>query len=244
MEIDVDCLIEQFAQKKREAPKPVQKKEENKPEKKCFSTPDRQRNTNIVLGKLHLEPISIADALISYDSEVLTPSVCELLLPILPTKAEFDTISASTESFESEEQYDQCDLFIVLTGSVLASKQRIQAILFKNSYRMESVEILKLIDYFFKGFDFIANNDHLKDLFGIMLAHGNYMNGISNKGGAFGFKLDSLPKIEEMKSKDNKRTLLQYMVAYIFDDLKKPEILDIMPFLQLFEKSKKLFLTS
>jgi hypothetical protein len=55
---------------------------------------------------------------------------------------------------------------------------------------------------------------------------------------AFGFKLDSLPKILEMKSKDNRRTLIQYIVTFIIEDLKDHQILDILKFLQLFEKSK------
>ena len=187
---------------------------------------------------MHLEPVQIADALIEYNPQVLTTAACDLLMPIFPTDSEFNTISNETANFESEEQYDQCDLFIILIGSVVAYKQRLGAMVFKNSYRLESVEILKLIDHFFKGFDFVSTNEHLQKLFEIMLAHGNYMNGITAKGGAFGFKLDSLAKIEEMKDKNNKKTLLQYIVNFIIDDLKQPEILDIMPFLQLFEKSK------
>ena len=228
--------MDQFAQKKREAPKPVVKKEEAKPTKQCFSQPDRQRNVNIVLNKLHLDPVQIADALIEYNPEVLTPAACDLLMPIFPTDLEFKTISDSTANFESEDDYDQCDLFIILIGSVVAYKQRLGGMVFKLNYRLESVEILKLIDYFFKGFDLVSTNEHLRQIFEIMLAHGNYMNGITAKGGAFGFRLDSLSKILEMKSKDNKTTLLQYIVNFIIDDMKKPDILDIMPFLQLFEK--------
>ena len=36
----------------------------------------------------------------------------------------------------------------------------------------------------------------------------NYMNGLTAKGGAFGFPLTSLTKFYDMKSKDNKSTLL------------------------------------
>ena len=62
------------------------------------------------------------------------------------------------------------------------------------------------------------------------------MNGTGAKGGAFGFRLASLQKFADTKSKDNKLSLLQYVVNFIMDDLKKPEYLDIIPFLQLFEK--------
>ena len=190
-----------------------------------------------------MSPEDIAEALVNYSPEILTPSVCELLYPIFPTEKEFDEISKATEAIEDIDEFDKCDLFIVLIGSVIGSSERLLSIMFKSSYRKDSIEILKLIDVFFKGFDFVLTNEHLQKLFEIMLAHGNYMNGITNKGGAFGFKLDSLPKILEMKSKDNRRTLIQYIVTFIIEDLKDHQILDILKFLQLFEKSKLIIYT-
>ena len=68
-----------------------------------------------------------------------------------------------------------------------------------------------------------------------MLAHGNYMNGVTAKGGAFGFQLTSLSKFYDMKSKDGKYTLLNYIIEYIMDDLDKT-ILNFMPFFELFNK--------
>lgn len=69
-----------------------------------------------------------------------------------------------------------------------------------------------------------------------MLAHGNYMNGVTAKGGAFGFQITSLSKFYDMKSKDNKTTLLQYIVEYIMEEVDR-NILNFMPFLQLFENA-------
>ena len=222
----------------RDVTKAASSQSTQKKEKKCYSAPARQQNTNIVLGKLQMNPEDIAEALVNYSPEILTPSVCELLYPICPTEKEFEEISKATEAIEDVDDFDKCDLFIVLIGSVIGSSERLLSIMFKNAYRKDSIEILKLIDVFFKGFDFVLTNEHLQKLFEIMLAHGNYMNGITNKGGAFGFKLDSLPKILEMKSKDNRRTLIQYIVTFIIEDLKDHQILDILKFLQLFEKSK------
>jgi len=61
------------------------------------------------------------------------------------------------------------------------------------------------------------------------------MNGVTAKGGAFGFQFTSLSKFYDMKSKDNKTTLLQYIVEFIMDEVDR-NILNFMPFLQLFEK--------
>ena len=48
---------------------------------------------------------------------------------------------------------------------------------------------------------------------GLILACGNYMNfGNRSRGQADGFELDILPKLQDVKSKDNKTTLLNYIV--------------------------------
>ena len=238
VKFDIDDFVEEFSQKKIIQKPTVQKEEQKKPQKQCFSQPDRQRNVNIVLNKIHLEPIEISDALIEFNLTVLTPNVCDLLLPIFPTDNEFNTISNETQNFESEEQYDSCDLFIVLIGSIVGYKERLQSILFKSEYKKKSNEILKIIDIFFQGFDFILTNEHLKRIFEIILAHGNYLNGITMRGGAFGFNLESLSKIEEMRSKDNKITLLEYIIDYIIDEdeLNKSDYLDILSYLELFDQ--------
>ena len=95
-----------------------------------------------------------------------------------------------------------------------------------------------LIDYFFfKGFDFIKNNKNFHKFLEIFLAHGNYMNGITTKGGAFGFQLTSLSKFYDMKSKYNKTTLFQYIIEFIMEEVDKT-ILNFMSYFELLMKCK------
>ncbi|XP_069810687.1 formin-2-like [Dendropsophus ebraccatus] len=50
---------------------------------------------------------------------------------------------------------------------------------------------------------------------GLILAIGNYMNGGNRtRGQADGFALDILPKLKDVKSNDNSRNLLSYIVSY------------------------------
>ena len=51
----------------------------------------------------------------------------------------------------------------------------------------------------------------LKVVLEYTLALGNYLNGTSNKGAAWGFKLETLNKLQGTKSTDNKTTLLHYL---------------------------------
>ena len=114
-------------------------------------------------------------------------------------------------------------------------RERLQAIMFKNNYSKKCIEILKLIKYFTKGFDFIKNNKKFHKFLEIILAHGNYMNGESQNGGAFGFNLQSLNKIYDMKSKDNKMTLLQFIIEFILEEVDN-NFFDFMPDFELFNK--------
>ena len=52
----------------------------------------------------------------------------------------------------------------------------------------------------------------MSQVLGIILALGNYMNGGNRtRGQADGFNVDILPKIKDVKSKDNTLTLIYYV---------------------------------
>ena len=62
----------------------------------------------------------------------------------------------------------------------------------------------------------------MKTLIKIILAIGNYMNGASTRGGAYGFTLDTLSKLQDTKSSTGKITLLRYVALLI--DRKFPHL--------------------
>merc|ERR1712023_44945 len=57
----------------------------------------------------------------------------------------------------------------------------------------------------------------------IVLALGNFMNGRTARGGAYGFKLSTLTKLSDTKTTDNKKTLMQWIVEVL--DRKEPDML-------------------
>jgi len=57
------------------------------------------------------------------------------------------------------------------------------------------------------------NYKSLRDLFSLILAFGNYMNGGTKKGQAHGFKICSLSQLTECKS-ENGQTLMEYLYLY------------------------------
>ena len=52
----------------------------------------------------------------------------------------------------------------------------------------------------------------------VVLCLGNYLNGGTPRGGAHGFKLDTLLKLGTLKSTDNSINLLNYIAEYLMED--------------------------
>ncbi|MGH0122920.1 UNVERIFIED_CONTAM: hypothetical protein FKN15_018587 [Acipenser sinensis] len=71
---------------------------------------------------------------------------------------------------------------------------------------------VEIVDRVCKG---LLEPRSVKDLLGLILAFGNYMNGGNRtRGQADGFGLEILPKLKDVKSRDNKTSLVDYVVSY------------------------------
>lgn len=72
-----------------------------------------------------------------------------------------------------------------------------------------------MIQKLYDGFEFLLKSKKIKDIFEHTLAIGNYINGTSARGGAFGFKVEAIEKTNDVKYEDNKRTLIMYIIELI-----------------------------
>ena len=81
--------------------------------------------------------------------------------------------------------------------------ERLEVIIFDNSFGSDCEIIEEEIDKFFKAFDFLKNSKKFKQWLKIIIAFGNYMNGGTFCGGVYAFKLNAFNKLTSIKSKDN-----------------------------------------
>jgi len=72
----------------------------------------------------------------------------------------------------------------------------------------------------------LKNSKKFLKILEVILAIGNYLNGGTFNGTAYGFKLDILTKIADTKNADNSSTLLHYVVSFL--QSKYPEVVDFM----------------
>ena len=85
--------------------------------------------------------------------------------------------------------------------------------------------------------DMLMGNLSMKQVFSVVLSCGNYMNGGNiQRGQADGFSIDILPKLKDVKSRDNTTNLLQYVVRFCivkFDSKKVSKLFNYIFFLNL-----------
>ncbi|MCQ2821433.1 MAG: FH2 domain-containing protein [archaeon] len=178
---------------------------------------------NIVLNKIHIQPIDIVDALEQYNLAILTPNICELIAPIMPLPKEVEALT--TAQFENEDDLTTADQFILIMANFVAGFERAKSVLFSFTYEEDAKVLMEEAEKFFVFFDFLKKDEGFKEFLTQILAFGNYMNGGNARGGAYGFNLEFLAHLADTKTTDNKKTFIKYLFEVFIDKLNKKDLL-------------------
>ena len=230
--INKDSLELKFSQKSKTEKKPETKKEITKNKKLSLLQPDTIRKINIVLNKLKFSTTDIPDLIETMDTNKLTTNVCELLIQIMPTTEEVKLVT----NYDGKEEISINDEMVIMISSIPGYTERLEAIIFDNSYESDCEIIEEEVDKFFKAFDFLKNSKKFKQWLKIIMAFGNYMNGGTFRGGVYAFKLNALNKLTSIKSRDNSKTLLLYIITFIYEQLDDPSLMEILDDLTIFNE--------
>ena len=212
--LDIDFLEKEFAIKKAAEPvvNPDQKKVEEKPKVQKISLlpGEKVKNLEIVLGKLKLSNTALVEALFSIDEKILSLNTVESLLGVIPTEDEIKTVLA----YEGDpEMLANPDRFVLEISGVPGFQQRLQALKFTKTYKESVDDLTEKLKKIMVVFENLPKDKRLSTLLENILAIGNYLNGTSARGGAYGFKLDALDKLVDMKMTSNpKKNLLMYVL--------------------------------
>ena len=104
---------------------------------------------------------------------------------------------------------------------------RIKFMLFRLQYWEKFEHLRKSLEIVTDASDALRNSKPLKSLLQLILLLGNYMNGASQQGGAFGMKIDSINKLADTKASDESQlTLLHCLVGIVKRQF--PAILEFM----------------
>lgn len=211
--------------KEKEQKKDKTSKKSNKPECVKLLEAKRSQQLGIIMSSKHLDGQIVRDAIIAFDNQVLSFETLNSVYDIRPQDDELKLIEDYLKSDNgNEDLLDKPEVFLLELSRIPVFEQRIYCLVYQNKFH----ESITSIDFRLNNIntlcDTLFQSDKVKKILGIILACGNNMNALNKtRCDADGFDLSILPKLKDVKSKDNTSNLLQYIASYyinkIDDDL-------------------------
>ncbi|EHB09271.1 Formin-like protein 1 [Heterocephalus glaber] len=175
---------------------------------------NRAKNLAITLRKGNLGADRICQAIETYDLQALGLDFLELLTRFLPTEYERSLIARFERERRPLEELSEEDCFMLRFSRIPRLPERMATLSFLGSFLDTAQLLMPQLNAVIAASMSIKSSDKLRQILEIVLAFGNYMNS-SKRGAAYGFRLQSLDTLLEMKSTDRKQTLLHYLVKVI-----------------------------
>ncbi|KAM4690074.1 formin-1 [Rhinophrynus dorsalis] len=177
----------------------------------------RSQAVGILISSLHLDMKDIQQAILNVDDSVVDLETLEALYENRAQKEELEIIRKHYETSKAEEVkfLDKPEQFLYELSQIPNFIERSQCIIFQSVFSEGIVSVRKKVDIIIRACKGLLEMDSVKDIMGLVLAFGNYMNGGNRtRGQADGFGLEILPKLKDVKSRDNGLSLVDYVVRY------------------------------
>nr|XP_057917740.1 formin-2 [Doryrhamphus excisus] len=178
----------------------------------------RSQAVGILMSSLHLDMKDIQHAILNLDNTIVDLETLQALYENRALPEELDKIEKhmkSTKDKENAKPLDKPEQFLYQLSLIANFSGRVFCILFQSSFCECMSSIMKKLDTLLRVCQVLQDNDKVKQILGLVLAFGNFMNGGNRtRGQADGFSLDILPKLKDVKSSDSMKSLLSYIVTY------------------------------
>ncbi|EOD29366.1 hypothetical protein EMIHUDRAFT_434678 [Emiliania huxleyi CCMP1516] len=220
--IDKDELESLFATKQpaKAGGADGEKKEDKKkkgPEMANLLDAKTSQNTGIARARIKQTDAELAETLRT-GGDAMDADTLSSLLRILPTE---ENLEAVRDYDGPEESLSQAEKFMRAVGKVPRYQLRVKCMLIRATFDEKVAEISESVSLVAQAVKEVRTSPALKKVLQMTLALGNYLNGGTNKGAAWGFKLDTLSKLSGTKTVDNKSTLLHYIAGLLAKEAEK-----------------------
>ncbi|XP_021569292.1 formin-like protein 1 [Carlito syrichta] len=244
-ELDMSDFEEQFKTKSQGPSLDISalksKAVQKAPSKATLIEANRAKNLAITLRKGNLGADRICQAIEAYDLQALGVDFLELLTRFLPTEYERSLIARFEREQRQAEELSEEDRFMLRFSRIPRLPERMATLTFLGNFPDTAQMLMPQLNAIIAASMSIKSSDKLRQILEIVLAFGNYMNS-SKRGAAYGFRLQSLDALLEMKSTDRKQTLLHYLVKVIAE--KYPELTGFHSDLHFLDKAGSVSLDS
>uniref|UniRef100_A0A7N6B0Z3 FH2 domain-containing protein n=1 Tax=Anabas testudineus TaxID=64144 RepID=A0A7N6B0Z3_ANATE len=178
----------------------------------------RSQAVGILMSSLHLDMKDIQHAILNLDNTVVDLETLQALYENRAQQEELDKIEKHIKSSKDKENakpLDKPEQFLYQLSLIPNFSGRVFCILFQSSFSECMSSITRKLDILQRLCKV------MKQILGLVLAFGNFMNGGNRtRGQADGFTLDILPKLKDVKSSVSKeRTLKGQTNAYKLNDI-------------------------
>lgn len=193
-----------------------------------------KKRVEIIIQRVkRLTPEEIATRILQCDRELCTENFLDELKRVLPSPEQVGKLNVYRDSsMEELSELHPSDRLMVQLIKINRLGPRVDGMIyrarFEENFALQDEGARKLIE----ASEDLRNAPKFKELMGLILLIGNFMNGTGIKGGAFGFKVSSINKLVDTKSVNN-TTLLHFLERTVskhfpemtgfLDELLKPE---------------------
>ncbi|XP_045447451.1 formin-2 [Melitaea cinxia] len=193
---------------------PVKKKVEVKTKIQPIKILDskRSQNVGILAQSLHVEFSEIENAIYNFDTSVVSLEALQQIYELRASEEELFLIKEHIKN-KPDIPLDKPEAFLYELSGIQNFAERISCFTFQAEFDDAVNTIMHKLDNLKHTCEFLMTSESLKQLFAIILAVGNYMNGGNGqRGQADGFGLEILSKLKDVKSKQCHVTLLHFIV--------------------------------
>ncbi|XP_042302167.1 LOW QUALITY PROTEIN: formin-1 [Sceloporus undulatus] len=204
----------------QEKKKPLSESFEKKTKaKKLIKLLDGKRSqaVGILISSLHLDMKDIQQAILNVDDSIVDLETLEALYENRAQKDELEKIKKHYETSKEEEVklLDKPEQFLYELSQISNFAERTRCIIFQSVFSEGITAVHRKVGIINHVSKELLSTKSVKDILGLILAFGNYMNGGNRtRGQADGFGLEILPKLKDVKSRDSGISLVDYVVIY------------------------------
>jgi hypothetical protein len=178
----------------------------------------------IMLSRLP-PPTAIRDAIVACDESELNKEQIEAILKQLPTPEIIQEINDACGA-NPDQELDKPEKYMKLIATIPRLAVRLQCWAFKLAFVDIVLDVEDDLIKLNEASKDLQKSEQLKNVIAVTISLGNHMNaGNARRERADGFDIDILPRLVDVKSSDNRMTLLQYIIDNIHKT--NPNILDI-----------------
>ena len=209
-----DALMELFMAAETKAPtgSSSPKKASDKPKLVELLEPQRAKSISIMLGRLRMKVDDIAQMVKNLDTRLTEDQIASLKSNV-PTADEIGIV----ENYDGDKSLlGPPENYVLAISQVKMLQQHIDFLDLRQSFDELIGDVETPLGILTEGFKELKESKKLKELLELILGIGNFLNGGSNRGGAYGFKFDFFKKMLDIRTNKPGYTLLNY-IADNFD---------------------------